>query len=62
MTWLPDAIAWWTDYGRSTPQLQQLAMSSLSVPATSAAGERVFAAFKLLWSDHRNRLVQGRMW
>ncbi|KAJ9516204.1 hypothetical protein QJQ45_024647 [Haematococcus lacustris] len=39
-----------------------VAQRVLSIPATSAATERLFSAFKFIWSDRRSRLLLGRMW
>ncbi|GFH19475.1 dimer_Tnp_hAT domain-containing protein [Haematococcus lacustris] len=51
-----DPVAWWRRYGSKLPHLH------LSIPATSAATERLFSAFKFIWSDRRSLLLLGRMW
>ncbi|KAJ9531460.1 hypothetical protein QJQ45_006832 [Haematococcus lacustris] len=57
-----DPVAWWRRYGKKLPHLQVVAQRVLSIPATSAATERLFSAFKFIWSDRRSRLLLGRMW
>ncbi|KAJ9531591.1 hypothetical protein QJQ45_014944, partial [Haematococcus lacustris] len=57
-----DPVAWWRRYGKKLPHLQVVAQRVLSIPATSAATERLFSAFKFIWSDRRSRLLLGCMW
>ncbi|KAJ9508291.1 hypothetical protein QJQ45_011797 [Haematococcus lacustris] len=57
-----DPVAWWCRYGSKLPHLQVVAQRVLSIPATSAATERLFSAFQFIWSDRRSRLLLGRMW
>ncbi|KAJ9507924.1 hypothetical protein QJQ45_021273, partial [Haematococcus lacustris] len=45
-----------------TQILEKHNLRVLSIPATSAATERLFSAFKFIWSDRRSRLLLGRMW
>ncbi|KAJ9514902.1 hypothetical protein QJQ45_028622 [Haematococcus lacustris] len=47
---------------KKLPHLQVVAQRVLSIPATSTATERLFSAFKFIWSDRRSRLLLGRMW
>ncbi|GFH09576.1 dimer_Tnp_hAT domain-containing protein [Haematococcus lacustris] len=41
-------------YGSKLPHLQVVAQRVLNIPATSAATERLFSAFKFIWSDRRS--------
>jgi hypothetical protein len=54
------AVWWWGDYGERCPELQDVCQRLFSIPATSAAGERVFSALAHIWSNKRNRLLMGR--
>jgi hypothetical protein len=51
--------AWWRRHGHLCPALQKQAMNILSIPATSSGCS---VRSKLIWSDRRQRLQQGRMW
>eukprot|EP00955_Chlamydomonas_euryale_P008721 92814-Chlamydomonas_euryale.AAC.1 len=41
---------WWDEYGSEAGKLQEVAMRMLSIPGSSASGERVFSALKHIWS------------
>lgn len=56
--WPP--TGWWEEYGGKAGKLQEVAMRVLSIPASSASGERVFSALKHIWSPKRARMLMGR--
>lgn len=56
-----DPVSWWTDYGGGLPHLQPVAQKVMTLPPTAAGGERNFSAWKHIWSDHRSRLLVGRV-
>ncbi|GFH31011.1 dimer_Tnp_hAT domain-containing protein, partial [Haematococcus lacustris] len=57
-----DPVRWWRLHGDFAPELQTVAQRVLCIPATAAANERVFSAFRHVWSDKRASLILGRMW
>jgi hypothetical protein len=50
--------AWWLEQTQqiNDPNLSELALDILSIPAMSASPERLFSSAKLVLSDRRNRL------
>lgn len=51
-----DLVDRWRVQETQTPQLTQMALDLLSIPAMSAKCERVFSSAKQLLTDRRNRL------
>jgi hypothetical protein len=53
-----DPIEWWLEGAqqRQYPNLSQMAIDILSIPAMSAAPERLFSGTKISVTDRRNRL------
>jgi hypothetical protein len=53
-----DSLAWWLELTqqRTYPNLSQMAIDFLSIPAMSAAPERCFSATKETITDKRNKL------
>lgn len=52
---------WWQEYGfRCERGLQDVALRVLNIPASSAAGERVFSALGHIWSPKRSAMLMGR--
>jgi hypothetical protein len=51
-----DPLEWWASHSQFFPHLSKIAKSLLSIPATSAASERVFSDGGRVVTDLRNRL------
>ena len=52
-----EPIAWWTTTGKvQYPQLAQMALDILSIPAMSDEPERIFSRFGMMITDRRNHL------
>lgn len=56
-----DPLQWWEQWGTKMPQLQDVALRLLCIPATAAGGERTFSVFSGVWRDDRSRLMLGRV-
>lgn len=52
-----DPITWWKANAKKYPRLEKLAISYLSVPATSVPSARVFSAAGLIVNRLRSRLL-----
>ena len=52
------AINWWCDERNVYPELRQMALDLLAIPATSAEVERVFSSAKQLLTPRRNRMKE----
>lgn len=51
-----DVIMWWKNNGAKYPRLSKIAINLLSIPASSAASERVFSLAGNIITEKRNRL------
>ena len=56
-----DPLEWFAMYGENMKQLSDAAMRILSIPPTASGGERDWSAFKHIWSDHRTKLLVGKV-
>ena len=52
-----DVVQWWKDNSVKYPRLSKLAMRILSIPASSAASERVFSLAGNIITEKCNRLT-----
>ncbi|XP_050248772.1 uncharacterized protein LOC126696025 [Quercus robur] len=52
---------WWSLYGSSTPNLQQLAIRILNLTCSACGCERNWSVFKQIHTKRRNRLAQKRL-
>ncbi|KAL6578942.1 hypothetical protein OROMI_009158 [Orobanche minor] len=53
--------AWWSAYGKHTPELQNFAIRILSLTCSSSGYERNWSVFEHLHSKKRNRLAQQKL-
>ena len=54
-------VAWYAYYGSNIAQLAGVAKRILSIPPKASGGGRNWSAFKHIWSDHRSRLLVGKV-
>ncbi|XP_074353073.1 uncharacterized protein LOC141692245 isoform X1 [Apium graveolens] len=53
--------AWWSSYGKHTPELQNFAIRILGLTCSSSGCERNWSVFEHLHSKKRNRLAQQKL-
>ncbi|KAL6543898.1 hypothetical protein OROGR_010395 [Orobanche gracilis] len=53
--------AWWSSFGKHTPELQSFAIRILSLTCSSSGCERNWSVFEHLHSKKRNRLAQQKL-
>ena len=58
---LVDGVTWWKCHGTIAPNLQQLAITLLSIPTSSAVSERCWSVMGNIHSDSRNRLTDDKV-
>ncbi|WOG94678.1 hypothetical protein DCAR_0313975 [Daucus carota subsp. sativus] len=56
-----DIVAWWTNYGSETPNLQKMALKIVSLTSSSSGCERNWSAFEGFHTKKRNRLDAERL-
>lgn len=54
-------VAWWSNYGSETPNLQRMAMKILALTTSSSGCERNWSTFEGIHTKKRNRLDSERL-
>ncbi|XP_050252405.1 uncharacterized protein LOC126698931 [Quercus robur] len=60
-TYFFNIAEWWSLYGSSTPNLQQLAIKILSLTCSTCGCEHNWSVFEQIHTKRRNRLAQKRL-